>query len=92
MSSKHKKFRPYIRRLKPSDRADDWRTALRLAVYQMRNWNGWVMVQHGFPGRVMAVGESKQELLRSPFSVLSGRYSFKQWAREVQRHALGGRP
>lgn len=87
MCSKHKKFRPYVRRLKPSDKADDFRTAVRLAVYREAGWTGWVMVQHGFPGRVMGVERSKRDLMRSPLPVLVGAKTFKQWARDAQRYA-----
>lgn len=87
MSSKHKKFRPYIRRMKPSDKADDFRTALRLALYRDVGWSGWVMAQHGFPGRVTAVERDKSDLKRSPLAVYVGAKTFKQWARDVQRYA-----
>ena len=53
----------------------------------MKNLKGWVMVQHGFRGRVLAVAGSKRELMDSPLAVLIGRYSFKEWARQIQRDA-----
>lgn len=89
MSSKHKKYRPYVRRLKPSDKADDFRTALRLAFYREVGWKGWVIAQHGFPGVVTAVDRSKRDLMRSPFVVYLGKKTFRQWARDFQRHAAG---
>lgn len=87
MSSKHKKYRPYVRRLKPNDKADDFRTAIRLEIYRQVGWSGWVLAQHGFPGRVIGVERDKADLMRSPFPVMLGQKTFKQWARDVQRHA-----
>lgn len=90
MSSHHKKYRPYIRRMKPSDKSDDFWTAIRLELYRSADWSGWVLVQHGFPGVVMAVDRCKRDLMHSPFPVLAGSKTFKQWARDFQRHAAGG--
>lgn len=59
---------PYIRRQKPSDKADDLRTAIRLSAFNLQNRKGWGMVQHGFRGPVLAVAGSKRELLESPLS------------------------
>lgn len=87
MSSKHKKYRPYIRRLKPSDKADDFRTAVRLALYRQVGWSGWVMAQYGFPGVVIAVDRNRRDLMRSPLAVWVGDKTFKQWARGVQLYA-----
>lgn len=92
MSSKHKKYRPYIRRLKPSDKADDFRTDMCLALHRVTGWSGWVIAQHGFPGRVIAVERFKKDLVRTPLPVYFGDKTFKQWARGVQRYAQQVKP
>jgi len=87
MSSKHKKYRPYVRRMKAADKADDFRTTIQLAFHRMIKKPSWVLAQHGFPGRVMAVEFSKRDLMRSPLPVAVGAKTFKQWARETQVYA-----
>lgn len=89
MSSKHKKFRPYVRRLKPGDKSDDFRTAVQLALFRAVGWSGWVIAQHGFPGVVTAVERTKGEIMRKPFQVMLGQKTFKEWARDFQRYASG---
>lgn len=49
----------YIRRLKPSDKANDWRTAIRMAVCKFG------VFQHGFSGHCCAAGFSKHDLKKS---------------------------
>ena len=89
MSSKHKRYRPYVRRMKPGDKADDFRTAICLEFYREIKRKAWVLAQHGFPGRVIGVDSSKRALMQSPLVVAVGRKTFKQWARDTQRYASG---
>ncbi|WP_019025407.1 MULTISPECIES: hypothetical protein [unclassified Thioalkalivibrio] len=81
MSSRHKKFRPYIRRRHASDRSDDFHTALRLSIFDEAGWGGWVLVQHGVRGKVIAVERSRDEVVGS---VVSSGESFREWALRVQ--------
>ncbi|WP_019584151.1 hypothetical protein [Thioalkalivibrio sp. ALE16] len=81
MSSHHKKYRPCIRRQHPADRADDFFTALRLAVFQENGWRGWVLVQHGVRGKVVGIARSRGELIHS---MVGPDESFRAWARRVQ--------
>ncbi|ADC73104.1 hypothetical protein TK90_2617 (plasmid) [Thioalkalivibrio sp. K90mix] len=81
MSSHHKKYRPYIRRQHPADRADDFSTALRLALFQENGWRGWVLVQHGVRGKVVEIARSRGELIHSMVGADEG---FQAWARRVQ--------
>ncbi|WP_028492741.1 hypothetical protein [Thioalkalivibrio sp. ALE19] len=81
MSSHHKRYRPYIRRQHPSDRADDFSTAMRLALYLNQGWKGWVLVQHGVRGKVLAIAGTQEELVRS---VIGPDERFRDWSRRVQ--------
>jgi len=49
----------YIRRLKPSDKANDLNTAIRMGVYK------YGIFQHGFNGYCCAAGRSKHDLKKS---------------------------
>lgn len=86
---KRDKFHPYIRRMRPTDRADDLRTAMRLAFYSGRT-TAFVLVQRGFPHSVLAVGKSRRDIQQSILVVMMGRKKFKQWARDVKHKAQPG--
>jgi hypothetical protein len=61
---KHIKNRPYIRRVRVTDKADDFRTAIRLAFYSEIKKTGFVLAQRGQKDVVIAVAKTKQELMR----------------------------
>ncbi|HEX8590692.1 hypothetical protein [Pseudomonas sp.] len=72
----------YIRRLKRTDSANDWRTGINLhhtrAVIEIgRRGKAYVMVRHGFP-LVMAIANSRRELETRMWFGRGG--SFKQYA------------
>lgn len=66
MRKRHKKnlYRPYVRRMKTSDTAEDWTTALRLATFQLTG-GGYVLKQRGFKRFTMSVGASRQSVMES---------------------------
>jgi hypothetical protein len=86
---KNKKYLPYIRRPNGREKCDTFRLALQLAAHRLSKRPFYVMVQHGFRNSVMAVGATRKELEKSPIPVLAGRCSFRQWAKRIQRRALG---
>lgn len=76
----NKKYKPYIRRLKPTDKSESMRTCVRMAYYNITGKKAFALVQHGFPDLVIEVGSSKQEIKKS---ILMGG-TFKQWQRRVK--------
>jgi len=89
---KHRRLKPYIRRMKNSDKARDLRTAIRLEFFKLmrevegkKRW-GYVLVQHG-AGGVIAVAKSKAAVKDSIVVVGLGMKRFKAWQREVKRSA-----
>lgn len=69
--SKYRKGAMYLRHLKPIDKANDMRTALRLATFsEPEYWNHpervkpVVMVQHGVEG-VVGIWLNKEDAIRS---------------------------
>lgn len=52
------KYKPYIRLMRKSDRSDDFRTSMRLALFDglRHKRNVYVMVQKGFKSNVTMVG------------------------------------
>jgi len=78
--------------MRGDEKANDLRTAMRLAFYRIIREDGYsafVMVQHGFPKTAMAVGNSKQQIRDSIFVVWANRVSFGQWSRSIKRRAKG---
>lgn len=58
---RRRKFTPYIRRLRPSDKSGSIRVALKLILYEAA---GYVLVQHGVSG-VLNAASSRQQLIDS---------------------------
>ena len=83
--SKYRKGMLYVRRLKASDKANSYITALQIAAKKLiaeEHGRGlpFVLVQHGFRGQsVMEVGDSRAELQARIWG--SGGLSFKATAR-----------
>lgn len=63
--------------------------AYRLAFYKVLGKPFYVMVQHGFSHLAIECGATKKEVQRMPLPVAVGRRSFRQWAKALQRKALG---
>lgn len=80
-----KKFRPYVRRAKPGDYGADARTAILLNFRRNVGWPTYVLVQRGVRHRVMNCGKSRLEVMQSPLFVRSGRMTFKQWSKAIQK-------
>ena len=83
--SKYRKGIGYIRRMKPTDKGNDFRTALRLGYYaDPKVWKNpeqvkpVVMVQHGVPG-VAAVWMNQDEAIKSLFGT-------REYRRRNARH------
>ena len=84
---KSKKYRPYIRRLNGKEKADDLRTAFRLAFFGLFP-KAYVLVQHGFPKSALAVGRSKKDVVgQIPAIVWQGK-TFKQYSKDVQKYCM----
>lgn len=92
--SKYRKGVAYLRHMKPTDKANDFRTAIRLGVFADKS--GWkhpervkpvVLVQHGVKG-VAAVFMNKEEALSSLMVVKrrqrNRRYSYRRGLRHTQ--------
>lgn len=88
---RHKYLRPYVRRANGTERASGLRMGIRLAFYQLRGRPFYVLIQHG-SREVMDVGSSKAVLKQSPVPVRVKKKSFRKWAKDVQRLALGNYP
>ena len=71
----------YVRRMRPTDQADTWQTAIRLGFFQMTRLDkgkaAYVLVRHGFPD-VLEVDKSKRVMQSRLCSGRAGRKSFKQ--------------
>ena len=80
-----KKFRPYVRRAKPGDYGADARTSILLNFRRDVGWPTYVLVQRGCRHRVMVCGRSKSEVEQCLLFIRSGRMTFKQWAKLIQR-------
>lgn len=80
-----KKYKPYVRRAKSGDYGADVRTAMLLNFRHNVGWSTYVLVQRGFRHRVIACGKSRLEVMQSPLFVRSGRMTFKQWSKSVQK-------
>lgn len=82
--SKYRKGMLYVRRLKPSDRADNLMTAAKMAAKRMICEDRglpppFVMIRHGMREmEIMQVAYSRSELLSS---INGGRRTFKETAR-----------
>lgn len=86
---KTRKFRPYVRLANGREHASSFRDAFRLAFYQQLGKPFYVMVQHGVPNRVMAIGASKRDVQRQPLGAHKSRGGFKAWSKRLQLRALG---
>jgi hypothetical protein len=92
----HRRGLLYLRKLRPSDRADSLREAVRL-IYFGTHGGGYVIAQRGFRSRVVAVARTKRELLgllvgpRIRSLSRGGNWKrpttrdFRAWAKRVQR-------
>jgi hypothetical protein len=84
MMSKYRKGMLYVRRLKPTDRADNLTTAAKMAAKAMICQDRglpppFVMIRHGMREmQIMHVAYSRSELLSS---INGGRKTFKETAR-----------
>jgi hypothetical protein len=59
----------YIRRANfKKDKGDDFRTVLRLRIYQTVKQSCYVLVRHGYPHVAMMVGITKKEIKNRFFS------------------------
>lgn len=87
---KHNKFKPYIRKARGDEKADDFRVAFRLAFYARRRKPFYVLCQHGFPELAMECGASKREIANSIVPILLKHKTFKQWARAIKNRAKNG--
>ena len=85
---RHQRFKPYIRRQRPSDKAEDLRTALRLGILPELSPKTYVLVQRGCPG-VLAVGLSRREVQRSILSVTMKQKTFRRWQMDIKRRSQG---
>ncbi|MCA9013275.1 MAG: hypothetical protein KDB01_26180 [Planctomycetaceae bacterium] len=82
------KYLPYVRRGNGREVAEGFASAFRLAFYQTlcpRRY--YVMVQRGFPNVAIGVGRSKREVQQEPCLVSLRAYSFREWAKMIQRLA-----
>ena len=78
---RHRKFVPYIRRLRQSDRGQGLRAAFRVELF--KETGGYAVVQRGFPNLVMSVARTRDELVRSLIGAL---------VKAKQRHKKRRRP
>jgi hypothetical protein len=83
---KYNKYKPYIRLANGKERSESFRTALRLAFFEINFSQYYVMVQHGFPKDIMAVGRTKDEIKRSIFILENGK-RFNAWANRIKTMA-----
>jgi hypothetical protein len=83
------KFKPYVRLMNGKEKAQDFRTSLRLSLLgSLRHERPvYVMVQKGCPNFVMAVGLSKHDIKSSILPVLCRKKTFNEWAHGVKRYA-----
>jgi len=84
-----------VRKATGREKAETLRIAVRLAYFRIRKRDTgkdyYVMVQRGFPGLAIEVGETRQEVQRKPLKVALKLKTFRQWARSVGRLARGPR-
>lgn len=85
-NEKKNKFKPYVRRMNGKEKAMDFRTACRLAFYQDEP-KAYVLVQRGFPNRVLAVEATKKNVENSIMVVGFGKHTFNSWANLIKRRA-----
>jgi hypothetical protein len=83
---KYNKYKPYIRLANGKERGESLRTAFKLAFFEIKFSQYYVMVQHGFPKDVMAVGRTKDEIKRSIFILENGK-GFNAWANRIKTMA-----
>lgn len=85
------KFKPYIRRMKGTETADDFRTSLRLSLLsELRHKRKvYVMVQRGFPNKAISVGLSKRDIKRHILVVACGKKTFNEWSNDTKKYAQG---
>jgi len=83
---KYNKYKPYIRLANGKERSESFRIALRLAFFEINFSQYYVMVQHGFPKNVMAVGRTKGGIKRS-ILILEGGKGFNAWANRIKTMA-----
>lgn len=63
------KYIPYIRKVQPRDRAADFRTSMRIAVFEThKGYDYYVVVQRGVPNLVIIAGLSKRDIKDSLFA------------------------
>lgn len=79
----HKRYRPYIRRLQDRDCTHSVATAIRI-VANANAGGGYVIVQRGFPNRVIAVARTKRELILSVAGSRGTARGFLAWAKRIQ--------
>lgn len=92
----HRRGLLYLRKLRPSDKADSLREAVRL-IYFVTHGGGYVIAQRGFRSRVIAVARTKRDLLglltgpRIRALARGGNWKrpttrdFRAWSKRVQR-------
>lgn len=83
MKMKHRKYKPYIRRASPKDKPLDFRVGCRMALFEERGKQYYVMVQHGIKNLVIKCGPSKGKVKGNLF--LGG--TFRKWQIGVKKIA-----
>lgn len=92
-----KQFEPYIRRWHSGDKSESIRVALQMLGYEESHVACFVVLQRGFPKRVLAVGLTKRQLIGSIMGARTAAIrrggdwkepklkDFRIWARRVRR-------
>lgn len=75
-------LKPYIRRLRKTDKEMDFRTAVRLAAAETMGYK-YVLVQRGVSG-VLDVDKSKQKIKNKLIGVKKSK-DFDVWANQVKK-------
>lgn len=78
---KHRKFKPYIRRLSSKDKTESMVMAYRIAYYNVMNKPAFVLVQHGFRNQVIEIDDTKERLKNR--LLLGG--PFKHWQKRIKK-------
>lgn len=86
---KRNKYKPYIRKANGKEKSGSYLVAYQIANFSfVKGTDFYVMVQHGFPNKVICVGASKFEIKRKLLAYNNSK-DFDKYANFVKRGARG---
>ena len=81
---KYRKYKPYIRKIKPADKSESIRTAYRMAYYKVTEKPAYGLFQYGFRNLVCEVEGSKKDLKDRVLF----KEKYRDWQKKVKNFAV----